>query len=279
MPDLPCLLLFTKPARAGRVKTRLIGAEVGGRRLDAADAAALHAASLGDLAERLALGAGHAFRLRVAWDLAPGEPLPAPPPELAGRPGVDAVRQRGCGLGERLFAALADAAREHPLVAAVGSDHPTLPLATVERSFAALAEGDGDVALGPSHDGGYYLIALAPRALSPRLFAEIDWSSEWVRGQTLERCSELGLRVVELPPGRDIDRGDDVAALAADIAAAEAVGGAGEAPDCPRARALLARWGLLPGAVSSLHGEAKKRSSAVSGTSAPTAGAPLVPPP
>lgn len=240
---LPCLVLFTKPARAGRVKTRLIGAEVGGRRLDAADAAALHSASLGDLAERLADGAGRLFRLRVAWDLPPGEPLPELPPELAGRDAVDAVRQRGSGLGERLFAALADAAREHPLVAAVGSDHPTLPLGTVEGAFAALAAGEGEVALGPSEDGGYYLVAVARAALSPRLFAGIDWSSERVLAQTRERCRELALRVVELPTGRDVDRGADVLALAADLAAADAA-------DCPRTRGLLASWRVLPPLLS-----------------------------
>ncbi|HUO86679.1 MAG TPA: hypothetical protein VM617_04750, partial [Thermoanaerobaculia bacterium] len=84
MRALPCLVLLTTPALPGRVKTRLIGAEVGGRRLDAEDACRLHAALLGDLAERLAAGAGRDFHLRVAWDLAPGEEMPPLPAELAG---------------------------------------------------------------------------------------------------------------------------------------------------------------------------------------------------
>jgi hypothetical protein len=49
--------------------------------------------------------------------------------------------------------------------------------------------------------------------------------------------------VVELPPARDVDRGEDVTALAGEIAAAEA---AGEAVACPRTRRVLAGWGLLP---------------------------------
>lgn len=240
---LPCLLLFTKPARAGLVKTRLVGARVGERTLDATDAAVLHGALLGDVCGRLAEGLGRDLHLRLAWNLAPGEALPPPPAELAGRAGVDRTRQRGAELGERLFRALDEAAREHAVVAAVGSDHPTLSLDHVRRAFAALAAGKGDVALGPSLDGGYYLVAVRRESLSPRLFSEIDWSTERVLAQTLERCRELGLRVVELPAARDVDRGEDVIALAAEIAAAEAVG---EAVGCPRTRQVLAGWGLLP---------------------------------
>jgi uncharacterized protein len=240
---LPCLLLFTKLARPGRVKTRLIGVRVGKRSISAVDAAALHAALLSDVAARLEEARGELFALRVAWDLEAGEALPSLPLEIAGGSAVDATRQRGANLGERLFRALDDAAREHSFVAAVGSDHPTLSLAAVRRAFAALAAGEADVALGPSLDGGYYLVAVRRERLSPRLFAEIDWSTERVLAQTLERCRELGLSVVELPAARDVDRGEDVIALAAEIAAAEA---AGEVVGCPRTRAVLTEWGLLP---------------------------------
>lgn len=242
MRPLPCLLLFTKPARPGRVKTRLVGARVGERTLGERDAAALHAALLGDVAARLGEAADEDYRLRIAWDLAPGEVLPPLPRELAGVAGVDAVRQRGRDLGERLFRALDEAAREHPVVAAVGSDHPTLSLEAVRGAFAALAAAEADVALGPSLDGGYFLVAMRREALTPRLFAEIDWSTERVYEQTTERCRELRLRVLELPAARDVDRGEDVTALAAVIAAAEA---AGEPVVCPRTRRVLADWGLL----------------------------------
>lgn len=242
MDALPCLLLFTKPARPGRVKTRLVGARVGEMVIAASDAARLHAALLGDMCERLGEGAAKWFRLRVAWDLGETEDLPPLPGELKGRSGVDATRQRGSDLGERLFWSLEEAAREHSIVAAVGSDHPTLSLDDVGEAFAVLAAREADVALGPSYDGGYYLVAVRREALSPRLFADVDWSTERVLAQTRERCRELGLRVVELPVARDVDRGEDVTALAADIAAAEA---AGEDVGCPRTREVLAGWGLL----------------------------------
>ena len=86
------LLLFTKPAREGRVKTRLIGD------LTPAEAAALHTAFLEDLLDRLS---GGIFDLRLAWALDPGEPVPGGP--------IPGVRQEGEDLGERLFRTLAAA--------------------------------------------------------------------------------------------------------------------------------------------------------------------------
>jgi len=244
------LVLFTKPARAGRVKTRLVGAPLPGGAdgtVTQERAAELHAAFLGDLAARLRRGVERgSFRLRLAWALGPGEPLPAPPDELAGLPGLDAVRQTGDDLGTRLHRALADAAREHRAVAAVGSDHPTLPLARVEEAFAAAARGRA--ALGPADDGGYYLIALPAGAIAPELFAGVAWSTGRVLEQTLSRCRAAGLDPVLLAPGRDVDEGPDLARLAADLA------GAGSVPpdglDCSRTRSLLAAWGCLgaPGA-------------------------------
>lgn len=160
---------------------------------------------------------------------------------------VDAVAQVGKGLGDRLFTALSAASEAHSGgVAAVGSDHPTLPLERVRAAFAAL--GRADVVLGPADDGGYYLIALRPEAVRRRLFADVPWSTDGVLAATEARCRELGLRVEHLPEGRDVDEPADLERLAALLANGEVGpdGGAGEAVDCPRTRALLATWGLLP---------------------------------
>src|SRR4051794_11259760 len=84
------LLLFTKPARAGQVKTRLIGD------LTPAEAADLHAAFLLDLVDRLR---GGDFELTLAWALDEAEELPAgPAPGAAPLPGL---RQSGADLGAR----------------------------------------------------------------------------------------------------------------------------------------------------------------------------------
>ena len=229
MNGVPCLLLFTKPARPGRVKTRLVGPG-----LSAEQAAALHEAFLGDLWERLAGAPG--FALRLAWALEEGEAVPE------GR--GPATVQRGDDLGERLFRALSEAALEHPLVAAVGSDYPELSAGRVEEAFAALA-GGADVAIGPAHDGGYYLIAVRCAALSPRLFAGVPWSTGEVLAATLDRCAELGLAVALLPREADVDTPADLTRLAASIAESRG-------SSCPRTRALLQDWGMLAASAAAV---------------------------
>jgi rSAM/selenodomain-associated transferase 1 len=214
------LLLFTKPARAGKVKTRLIGD------LTPADAARLHGAFLEDLLARLQ---GGDFELRIAWALDSEDEVPAGP-----APGV---RQQGRDLGERLYRALSEAAASGAdAVAAVGSDHPAIPLELVHRAFAAVEAG-ADVALGPAEDGGYYLIALRAGAVSPRLFADIAWSTEQVLPATLERCRELDLRVELLPMASDVDTPDDLRRLAERLAVSDL--------GCPRTRDLLVSLGFI----------------------------------
>jgi rSAM/selenodomain-associated transferase 1 len=228
------LLLFTKPARAGRVKTRLIGAPPDG--LSASQAAEIHAAFVEDLLDRLR---GGAFSTTIAWaldDLPEGEPIPDP----YGFPGV---RQQGADLGSRLYGALAAAAGSESLepseriVAALGSDHPTIPVSRIEVAFARVEAG-ADVVLGPADDGGYYLIAVRHRALSPRLFADVEWSTERVLAATLDRAAELRLRVELLPTGTDVDTPADLARLAESLR--------DDDQGCPRTRALLESWGMLP---------------------------------
>lgn len=213
------LLLFTKPAREGRVKTRLIGD------LTAGQAAALHQAFLEDLLDRLRQGD---FELRLAWALDDGDEVPAGP--------VPGVRQEGRDLGERLYRALSGAAREAGVVAAVGSDHPTLPLELVHRAFERVEAG-ADVVLGPAEDGGYYLIALRAGAVPPRLFEGIAWSTDRVLPATLERCRELGLAVELLPEASDVDTPDDLRRLAARMVASDL--------GCPRTRGFLDTLGRL----------------------------------
>lgn len=214
------LLLFTKPAREGRVKTRLIGD------LTAAEAASLHAAFLDDLLDRLREGD---FELRLAWALDPGDELPGGP--------VAGVRQEGDDLGERLYRALAGAAREASSVMALGSDHPTLPLARIHEAFEALERG-ARVVLGPAEDGGYYLVALRSDAVSRRLFQDIPWSTAGVLPATLERCRELGISPELLPVAADVDTPEDLRRLASRMVSGDL--------GCPRTRELLRLWQRLP---------------------------------
>lgn len=219
MPGRGCLLVYSKPARPGRVKTRLIGS------LTAEQAAELHAAFLDDLLSRLSAGA---FDLRMAWALAPGEE-----PPLQTRAWL---RQEGTDLGDRLYRGLAAVASTYPLVAAVGSDHPELDAATVDDGFARLSRGT-DVVLGPADDGGYYLIGVRSERLERWLFEDIPWSTSKVLDTTIARCRGLGLSVALLPPGFDIDTGPDLERLTEQVASGELT--------CPRTAELLASWGRL----------------------------------
>jgi rSAM/selenodomain-associated transferase 1 len=214
------LLLFTKPAREGRVKTRLIGD------LTAAEAAELHAAFLADLLDRLRAGD---FELRLAWALDPDEEVPAGP--------VPGVRQEGSDLGERLYRALSSG--DASAVMALGSDHPTLPLSLIHRAFETLEtpEAGADVVLGPAEDGGYYLIALRAGAVHPRIFEDIAWSTDRVLPATLERCHELGLAVELLPEASDVDTPEDLRRLAVRMADSDL--------GCPRTRDLLQSLKLI----------------------------------
>lgn len=171
------LLVFTKPAHPGKVKTRLIGSLAGMTRSEGREgggagsgitperAAQLHQAFLDDLTSRLLRGA---FDLNLAWALDPEEERPTSP--------VPSLRQSGADLGERLFHGLMAAAESHALVAAVGSDHPELPLEVVESGFGRLARGT-EVVLGPTLDGGYYFVGTRRGSLQPEIFEGIEWST------------------------------------------------------------------------------------------------------
>ena len=116
---------------------------------------------------------------------------------------------RRVGLGYSLADAVGDLlAAGYGSVCLVNSDSPTLPTSVlVEAAQTLLTSGDR-VVLGPAEDGGYYCIGLkSPHA---RLFEDIDWSTEQVFAQTLERAHEIGLDAAVLPMWYDVD---DLASL------------------------------------------------------------------
>jgi hypothetical protein len=221
------LLLFAKPAVAGRVKSRLVGG-----RVSAAGAAALQAAFLSDLVGRFS---GGPWRLVPCWGLAPEEAIPPWP--------AGGVRQADGDLGARLHAAFRSVAPGARFAAAIGSDLPDLPLDAVRAAFAALERGS-DLALGPAEDGGYYLIALRPAAAPARLFESIPWGGPRVLAATLACAAVLGLETALLPRARDVDTAADLDALAARLAAAPH-------SICPATRAALAALGWTIAACAS----------------------------
>jgi uncharacterized protein len=113
-------------------------------------------------------------------------------------------------LGARMHAALNGVLAEHPRAVLVGSDIADLTAEDLHGGLIALADGD-EVVIGPSADGGYWLIGLS--APQPGLFAAIPWGTATVYQDTLQRLDANRLRWSALPLRHDIDRPEDLATL------------------------------------------------------------------
>ena len=92
----------------------------------------------------------------------------------------------------------------------IGSDLPALPVRFFHQAYAWL-EKSADVVLGPSADGGYYLIAMS--RLITAIFDDIGWSSADVLSQTLHKLDDLSLKHELLSEWHDIDTVRDLARL------------------------------------------------------------------
>ena len=118
--------------------------------------------------------------------------------------GFHLLGQRGDGFGERLLHAAEDLfACGFSGVCLIDSDSPTMPQSALSQAVALLARAGDRVVLGGSDDGGYYLIGV--KRMHPRLFERIDWSTERVLEQTLERARKIGLETALLPTWYDVD--------------------------------------------------------------------------
>jgi uncharacterized protein len=114
------------------------------------------------------------------------------------------LAQRGEGLGERLRnAAEALFSAGFSSVCFVGADSPTLPRTYLAQMIGYVSNIEKGVALGPSADGGYYTIGL--KTFMPRLFEDIDWSTNRVFEQTMARINELAIPRLILPEWSDVD--------------------------------------------------------------------------
>lgn len=197
--------MFAKAPEPGEVKTRLTPV------LRAAEAADLYRALLIDTVEVAAsIGAQVvvAFTPQVAR---------APLERLLGRHRTFMPQGPG-DLGQRMayaFQRLCDGRRP---VLVVGSDCPGLSAERLREAAHALADG-AEVAIGPTVDGGYYLIGMT-RA-RPRLFEDVPWSTGGVLETTMERIEELDLDARVLATERDVDTPEDLLELYAGTRTAE----------------------------------------------------------
>jgi hypothetical protein len=203
--------IMAKAPMAGEVKTRLCPP------LSLADAAELYRRFLLDKVEQV--GALRTASLAIAYTPAEARAFFE---EVA--PGFVLVPQRGADLGDRLANSLSELLdKGHRGALAIDSDTPTLPLGFLQQALDLVVTPEIDVVLGPTEDGGYYLIGL--RTVHPELFEGMAWSTSQVLPETLRRADATGLRVACLPPWYDIDTPDDLARLQTALAASD-----GDAP-------------------------------------------------
>jgi uncharacterized protein len=127
------------------------------------------------------------------------------------------IPQRGDDLGARILSTFEQLfGQGYTQVIVIDSDTPTLPVAYLERALGLIAEGENDVVLGPTEDGGYYLIGL--RQSCPELFEQMPWSTPEVFPETRRRSAQCGLTVACTEYWYDVDTPDDLTRLTASFA-------------------------------------------------------------
>jgi len=213
------LLVFAKVPRPGEVKTRLTPC------LTSREAARLYDAFLRD-----ALALYAQLEVDVQLHLAP--PLPDE--------GIDEVpdrisihKQEGDGLGARMAHAFEVAFRDgYDRAAVVGTDHPTLPPAFVRQAFT-VSRADDAVCIGPSADGGFYLLGM--NTFFPELFEGMTYSHDQVFRDTLDRAEAADASVTVLPRWYDVDTPEALRHMLADL---------DDSVEAPRTRRLIEGLGL-----------------------------------
>lgn len=205
------LTLFGRAPVPGRTKTRLIPARGAG------GAAELYAAFVRDVV-RTARGFEQATLSFWSAD-DDGSKDSARLDSLTG--GMPRCVQPEGDLGARMLAALeagqmagqAAGQSAAPAALVIGTDAPTLPLTHLASGREALQ--GADIVLGPSSDGGYYLIGA--RRTAPGMFDGVRFSTRYTLADTRRACAAAGLSVALLSPWYDVDTPADLALLRAHL--------------------------------------------------------------
>ena len=189
------IAIMAKASIPGRAKTRLVPP------LTLDEAAAFNTAFLQDMADNLLIAGRQAdIRAYVAFG-------PPGSDEFFRRTLPDAIELIDVWLpdfGDCLLRAIGEILRRrHDSAVVLNSDSPTLPTSFLVEAADVLAQPGDRAVLGPSSDGGYYLLGL--KKAHRRMFEDIEWSTEAVAEQTLDRAQELNLDVHVLPTWYDVD--------------------------------------------------------------------------
>jgi rSAM/selenodomain-associated transferase 1 len=201
------IAVMAKASAPGRTKTRLVPP------LTYEEAAALNTAFLQDVAANMLLAGGYAGIAGYAAFGPPGSEdfFGGILPSTIGL--IDAWMPN---FGDCLLHTIQQIlARGHTSAVVLNADSPNLPTALLVETADVLAQPGDRAVLGPSTDGGYYLLGL--KAAHQRLFEEIAWSTERVAQQTLERAREIGLDMHVLPAWYDVDDIEDLRRLSGEV--------------------------------------------------------------
>ena len=195
------LIVFAKRPEPGAVKTRLTAT------LTPEEAARLYEAFLRD-----ALNQYQALDVGVRLYFNP--PVAAVPANLIPE-GVTLHEQQGPGLGARMKIAFVESfGAGYEKLVIIGTDHPTLPTAFIEKAFEALEE-PSSITIGPSDDGGYYLLGM--NDFYPEVFHDMRYSHADVFAQTVERAARTAAHLTLLPPWYDVDTPETLQRLVIDL--------------------------------------------------------------
>lgn len=115
------------------------------------------------------------------------------------------MSQKGKDLGQKMYNALSYALGYCEKVVLIGSDCPTLTNKIIDESFEIL--NTNDVVIGPSKDGGYYLIGMKNAIWD--IFNDIDWSTNKVLNQTISKLKKANKTYKLLEELSDIDTEKD----------------------------------------------------------------------
>ena len=99
----------------------------------------------------------------------------------------------------------------------IGTDIPSLPAHHITQAFDLLRAKD--VVLGPSTDGGYYLVGVSKS--TPEIFEDVEWSTPGVLAQTIDRVQRAGHTLGLVPPWFDVDTPEELDLVLAQARAAK----------------------------------------------------------
>lgn len=180
------LLILAKNPEQGRVKTRLA------KTLGASRALSIYKELY---TQTLTLAAAFEDVTAYVFQSAERDSNWFPSSRLQSRLQVDG------DLGDRMLEALREGLKEHEKAVMIGADCPGLEASHLKKSFSTLDQVD--LVLGPSEDGGFYL--LGSKEPYPDLFLNRSWSHEEVFARTVDLACQLGLSLYILPELYDID--------------------------------------------------------------------------